>query len=58
VMKRPSYFPVPAFLLRLVLGEVSMVVLEGQRVIPDRLLNEGFEFQYANLENALQDVLN
>jgi len=35
-----------------------MVVLEGQRVIPDRLLNEGFEFQYANLENALQDVLN
>ncbi|MFW5942136.1 MAG: TIGR01777 family oxidoreductase [Chloroflexota bacterium] len=57
VLGRPHYFPVPGFLMRALFGEVSMVVLEGQRVIPQRLQEMGFEFSYKQLQPALQDVL-
>ncbi|MFW6182437.1 MAG: TIGR01777 family oxidoreductase [Chloroflexota bacterium] len=57
VLGRPHYFPVPGFLMRALFGEVSMVVLEGQRVIPQRLQEMGFEFNYEQLQPALQDVL-
>ena len=57
VMKRPYYFPVPGFALEMAFGEVTAVVLEGQRVVPKRLLQEGFEFQFPELESALRDTL-
>lgn len=57
VLDRPHFFPVPGFLMRALFGEVSMVVLEGQRVIPQRLQEMGFEFNYKQLQPALQDVL-
>ncbi|HSM56737.1 MAG TPA: TIGR01777 family oxidoreductase [Candidatus Sulfomarinibacteraceae bacterium] len=57
VLGRPHYFPVPGFLMRALFGEVSMVVLEGQRVIPRRLQELGFDFNYEELQPALQDVL-
>lgn len=56
VMKRPSFFVIPAFLLRMVLGEISTVVLDGQRVMPKRLTELGFEFKYPDLREALKDV--
>jgi uncharacterized protein (TIGR01777 family) len=56
-MGRPSFIPVPAFAMRLVFGEVADVVLKGQRVLPRRLLDLGFEFHFATAEAALRDLL-
>jgi NAD dependent epimerase/dehydratase family enzyme len=43
--------------MRLLVGEVATVVLDGQRVIPKKLLDEGYEFQFTDLEKALKDIL-
>lgn len=57
ILNRPSFLPAPAFLVKLVLGEFGSVILRGQRVIPRRLLAHGFQFKYAYLEEALQDIV-
>ena len=57
VMGRPSYLRVPGFLVRLVLGEMSTVVLDGQCAVPQRLLDQGFTFRFSELKPALQDLL-
>lgn len=56
VMGRPHLIPVPGFAMRALFGEVSMVVLEGQRVIPRRLQELGFTFEYEQLEAALRHL--
>ncbi len=56
VMRRPSWAPVPAFLLRLLLGEMSEVLLSGQRVIPKKLKEAGYTFRYSLLEEALAAI--
>jgi uncharacterized protein len=57
VLHRPSWIPVPAFALRLLLGEMSTLILDGQRVVPSRLQKEiGFKFKYPTLEAALQNL--
>ncbi|MCK8603352.1 TIGR01777 family oxidoreductase [Desulfoferrobacter suflitae] len=48
--------PVPGFMLKALLGEFGDVVLKGQRVVPRRLLDEGFQFQFATLREALEDL--
>lgn len=57
VLKRPHWLPVPAFFLRLLLGKKSQLVLEGQHVFPEVLLENGFHFQYPELQGALEDLL-
>lgn len=54
VLHRPSFFKVPGFALRLAAGEFGEVLLNGQRVIPRKLREHGFGFQYAELEDALR----
>ena len=56
-MNRPAFFPVPAFALRLALGEMATLVLDGQRAIPAHLSNLGFWFTYTDAEFALRDLL-
>jgi uncharacterized protein (TIGR01777 family) len=56
-LHRPSFIPAPAFMVKLVLGEFGSVILEGQRVIPKRLLENGFIFQYPDIEKALQNIV-
>jgi uncharacterized protein (TIGR01777 family) len=56
-LNRPSLMPVPGFAMRLALGEVASTVLEGQRVLPQRLLEMGFSFDYPTIDAALQDLL-
>lgn len=56
VMFRPNLVPVPAFMLKLIFGELSVLLLEGQRVIPQVLLDHGFEFTYPKLEAALAQL--
>jgi len=59
VMKRPSWFHVPGFLLKILLGEMAEgLILSGQRAIPKKLLDAGFGFNHPELENALKDILN
>ncbi|WP_409346971.1 TIGR01777 family oxidoreductase [Paenibacillus sp. MBLB4367] len=53
---RPHYFPVPAFMLKLIFGELSVLLLEGQRVLPSKALRHGFQFRYNELEAALRDI--
>lgn len=57
VMGRPSWLRVPAFTLKLMFGEGAALLLEGQRVVPKKAVDSGYSFKFANLEDALRDVL-
>lgn len=57
VLKRPSFLPVPAFALKLLLGEMSELLLTGQNVAPKALLSAGYVFKYPKLEPALASLL-
>lgn len=57
VMGRPAFMPTPGFALRLLFGEMATVLLDGQRAVPQRLLELGFGFQFSEAETALRDVL-
>lgn len=57
VLNRPYWFPVPGFMLRMVLGEMSTLVLDGQKVEPKRLLDAGYVVKYADLMPAISDIL-
>jgi hypothetical protein len=56
-MRRPHYFPVPGRVLKFVFGELSVLLLEGQRVLPKRLLEHGFRFQYPTIDRALEHLV-
>ena len=57
IMNRPAFLPAPGFMLRLILGEFGSILLEGQRVLPQKLLQAGFQFQYPEIEGALRQVI-
>lgn len=56
-LNRPAFLPVPAFVLKMLLGELAELLLGGQRAFPKRILDAGFQFKFETLEQALQDVL-
>ena len=56
VLKKPTLFPVPKFVLKTILGELSELLLGSQRVVSKKIGNTGFEFKYAHLEDALKEV--
>ena len=49
---------VPAFVLKLVMGEMAKIVLTGRRVSSDKIEQSGFQFKYKNLEEALKELFN
>jgi uncharacterized protein (TIGR01777 family) len=57
VLHRPAMFPVPAFALKLAMGEMAGVVLGSQRVLPTVAKSAGFRFQYPELQAALTNIL-
>jgi uncharacterized protein len=57
VLGRPALLPTPGFALRLALGDMATVVLDGQRAVPARLLALGFRFRFTEIEAALRDLL-
>lgn len=57
VLKRPAILPLPAFMVHLLLGEGAELLLEGQRVFPEHLLEVGYTFKYSYLQDALSDVV-
>lgn len=56
-LRRPYWFHAPAWLLRLVLGEMSVLLTEGRPARPTRLIELGFQFKYGELESAMRDLL-
>ncbi|MBI3738255.1 MAG: TIGR01777 family protein [Chloroflexi bacterium] len=57
ILHRPYWFPMPAFLLRALLGEMNVLILEGRFAQPKRLLELGYKFRFPNIETALADLI-
>lgn len=57
VLRRPTWLPVPAFALRIGMGEAASALLASQRALPKRWLAAGFRFRFAELAKALEDCL-
>ena len=58
VLNRPTIIPVPAFGIKFLFGEMGeTLLLQGARVVPEKLENAGFEFKFAELETALKYIL-
>jgi NAD dependent epimerase/dehydratase family enzyme len=55
-LHRPYWFHLPAFLLRIPLGEMSVMLTEGSYSQPKRLLELGYRFQFPTLEAAVKDI--
>jgi len=54
--KKAFSFPIPALALKLLMGEMSSVLLNSNRVFPNRFLEEGFQFQFENIETAIKNI--
>jgi len=57
VAGRPHWMPVPAFMMKLIFGELSVLLLEGQKVLPRKAMEHGFTFRYPELDGALKQLL-
>lgn len=57
VVHRPAVMPIPGIAMKILFGEMSTLLLDGQRMVPNRLLNQGFEFGFPDAERALRDLL-
>lgn len=56
VLHRPSIFPVPDFVVKIVAGEMAQVVLAGRKALPDKIIGLGYKFKYEQAINAWKDV--
>ena len=56
-VSRPAFLPAPTFGLKIAFGEMASILLEGQRVVPKKLLDTGYRFRFPELQGALSDVL-
>ncbi len=57
VVKRPTLFPIPIFALKILFGEMSQILLNSQKVMPNEFIKDNFQFKYKNLHDALSDIL-
>ena len=57
VLHRPAIFPMPAWVLNIAMGEMADLLIFGQYVVPNKLLDAGFEFQYPELQRAFETLL-
>ena len=55
-LHRPAIIPMPGFALKLLMGEAADMLLTGQRVIPQKLLDAGFRFSFDTVEKAFADT--
>jgi NAD dependent epimerase/dehydratase family enzyme len=54
-LHRPTIFTLPEFLLKLMFGEMSTLLIDGQKVLPEALLEAGYEFKYTDIQQALEE---
>ena len=57
-LSRPSWLPVPGFMVKITLGELGGVLLTGQRVVPEKILTAGYKFKYPDVDEALKAIFN
>ncbi len=57
ILRRPTIFRVPSFILKLIFGEGSAVMLDSKEVYPTKLIENGFAFNYEKFEEALKDIV-
>jgi uncharacterized protein (TIGR01777 family) len=57
VLNRPSVLRAPSFMIRMIMGEMGKALMSSQRAIPDKLLKQGFKFQYPDINSALHDLV-
>jgi hypothetical protein len=57
VLNRPSLFPIPKFVIKIIVGEAAEVVLASQRIDVKKLIEGGYKFKFENFEEALRDLL-
>lgn len=58
ILKRPAIVPAPAFIVKLIMGELGAAFLESQRAVPEKLKQSGFRFEFEDLDVALADIRN
>ena len=56
-MKRPSLIPTPGTVFKVMFGEMSTVLLDGQQAVPTRLTEAGYKFKFQDAGAALEDLL-
>ena len=57
-LKRPAIFPMPAFVVKMLFGQMGEeLLLSGKRVVPEKIVEAGYEFKYSQLEKALKDIV-
>lgn len=56
-MGRPHWFPVPGFLMKTLFGEMATLLLDGQRALPRKALDNGFTFLYPTVDSAMQELV-
>ncbi|SHN28533.1 TIGR01777 family oxidoreductase [Gracilibacillus kekensis] len=56
VLNRPNWFPTPSFLLKAGLGEMSILIVDGQKVLPEKALEFGYKFNYSTIDEALKEI--
>ncbi|MCU5486252.1 TIGR01777 family oxidoreductase [Bacillus cereus] len=55
--RKPHWLPVPSFMLHALLGEMSILVLEGQHVLPSKAIKHGYQYTFPAIDHALQNIL-
>lgn len=56
-LHRPTILPLPSFILHLVYGEGGKVLTDGQQMIPKKLLESGFKFEFKNIDEVINDII-
>ncbi len=57
VLNRPAFMPAPAFMVRMIMGELGKSLLQGQKVVPGHLTRAGYPFSFGEVDTALKDIL-
>ncbi len=58
ILNKPSFFRVPAFVIKALMGESASIVLDSCRALPARALHSGYGFRFQNIDEALRNLLN
>ena len=56
ILNKPAWLPIPGFAMKLALGEAATLALDGREVLPVRLLESGFQYQFSQIQQALDDI--
>ena len=56
-LKRPTFIPVPEFILKIIFSEGAKILTDGQDVIPKKLLNLGFKFKFNNIQETIKALV-